>query len=55
MLDERGVKIGAFALCTDITERKRAEQELAYRLTFQADRTLTEADVDAAFGAVVAA
>jgi PAS domain S-box-containing protein len=34
-LDEHGVKIGSFALCTDITERKRAEQELAYRLTFQ--------------------
>ena len=34
-LDEQGVKIGSFALCTDITERKRAEQELAYRLTFQ--------------------
>ena len=32
-----------------------AEKSLAYRLTFQADRTLTEADVDAAFGAVVAA
>ena len=31
------------------------EKSLAYRLTFQADRTLTEADVDAAFGAVVAA
>jgi PAS domain S-box-containing protein len=34
-VDEHGVKIGSFALCTDITERKRAEQELAYRLTFQ--------------------
>jgi two-component system sensor histidine kinase/response regulator len=34
-LDEHGVKIGSFALCTDITERKRAEHELAYRLTFQ--------------------
>ena len=35
LLDEQGVRLGAFALCTDITERKRAEQELAYRLTFQ--------------------
>jgi len=35
LMDEHGVKIGSFALCTDITERKRAEQELAYRLTFQ--------------------
>ena len=35
LVNERGEKIGAFALCTDITERKRAEQELAYRLTFQ--------------------
>jgi two-component system, sensor histidine kinase and response regulator len=34
-LDERGAKIGSFALCTDITDRKGAEQELAYRLTFQ--------------------
>ncbi len=35
LLDEQGVRLGAFALCTDITDRKRAEQELAYRLTFQ--------------------
>jgi PAS domain S-box-containing protein len=35
LLDEQGTKIGAFALCTDITERKRAEQELANRLAFQ--------------------
>jgi len=35
LLDEQGVKVGSFALCTDITERRRAEQELAYRLTFQ--------------------
>jgi len=35
LIDEQGVKVGSFALCTDITERRRAEQELAYRLTFQ--------------------
>jgi len=26
LLDEHGVKVGSFALCTDITERRRAEQ-----------------------------
>ena len=35
LLDEQGTIIGAFALVTDITERKRAEQELANRLAFQ--------------------
>ncbi len=35
LLDEHGVKIGAFAMFTDITESKRAEMELQDRLLFQ--------------------
>ncbi|HRZ99686.1 MAG TPA: PAS domain S-box protein [Candidatus Paceibacterota bacterium] len=35
LLDEHGVKYGSFAMFTDITEQKRAESELAYRLAFQ--------------------
>jgi PAS domain S-box-containing protein len=35
LLDEHGVKIGAFAMFTDITERKHAEAEVRDRLLFQ--------------------
>ncbi len=35
LLNEQGVKIGAFAMFTDITERKRAEAEVQDRLLFQ--------------------
>jgi two-component system, sensor histidine kinase and response regulator len=35
LVDEHGVRMGSFALCTDITERRRVEQELAYRFAFQ--------------------
>ncbi len=38
-LDEHGMKIGSFALCTDITERKRAEQSLR-QASFLSDMAL---------------
>ena len=35
LLDDRGVKVGAFAMFTDITDRQRAEHEIKDRLMFQ--------------------